>query len=705
MAGKVVSLIPPSTEQTVDEETKLKREMLEWAHDLAATVIQAVLEDAALRFHDNVDDEEAGGDLDLTGRYNPIVDAKTGARLSDAIEESAVRFKQREKVVRRLYDSALKKQWEKQKRNIPADPHGTHYGKHYMVNRHGVWTRLNAGSPELYVWRRIARTQIDPVALSRDTSKQRNWRHRYRISDETGRFDVEVGSEKLADRASPAISILMKRGLRVVETAEARQHLAKFLRFKPLGRVIRAARVGWFEARKGSWVFVLPDETLGDARVDIVLDVETEHHGLHRSGTSEEWREHIARPLANNSNVILAVGIFVAAPTLLWADEPGGGFHFPGPSKIAKTLIAAIGQSVWGRPYATGAGSNAFGFTWKFTVNRIGERAVLRSDLGLGLDEIGIGDQRAVARTVYKLAGGLDKGRFGQVERDFNILFLSTGELSLAEFLPDVRPGQLVRLVDIPAQVQPGSAFETIAESEIAVAGRKYYAAVGKFHGSVGYDWLQHLVALGPKRIKAELERLRATWWTLPQVTDIASRAHPQVISVINRFALVAGALKMAGAAGIVPWSVSDIDIAIIACMERWLEQRGNVDTAGELLREIKRRRQMLAAAIADHFTYLTVKGRRIVPASATDQRKIAAEAGGKLQFDGYVKDGRILVWPDAWRRMWAGLDVDAVKDHLLRAKLLIANTNDETPSLEKFRSGAKPARFYVLAADFVEGA
>ena len=36
---------------------------------------------------------------------------------------------------------------------------------------------------------RIARTKIDPVALSRDTSRQRNWRHHYLITDETGEFD------------------------------------------------------------------------------------------------------------------------------------------------------------------------------------------------------------------------------------------------------------------------------------------------------------------------------------------------------------------------------------------------------------------------------------------------------------------------------------------------------------------------------------
>ena len=245
------------------------------------------------------------------------------------------------------------------------------------------------------------------------------------------------------------------------------------------------------------------------ANVNIDTHGPSERHGRHRSGTSEQWRQQIAAPLARNTNVVLAVGSFLAAPLLRWAGEPGGGFNFRGPAKTGKTLIGAVGQSIWGKPYRPGAGADAFGFTWESTANRLGERAVLRSDIGLYLDEIGIGDQKDVPSTVYKLASGLDKGRFGQAERDFNVLFLSTGEPSLAEFLPNARPGQLVRLVDIPAVVQSESAFETISKEEIAAAGKQFYSATNECHGCVGYDWLRHLVALAPQRIAAELKRLR----------------------------------------------------------------------------------------------------------------------------------------------------------------------------------------------------
>jgi hypothetical protein len=135
--------------------------------------------------------------------------------------------------------------------------------------------------------------------------------------------------------------------------------------------------------------------------------------------------------------------------------------------------------------------------------------------------------------------------------------------------------------------------------------------------------------------------------------------------------------------------------------MARWLKQRGNIDTAGELLREIMRRRRIIAATIDNRFIHLSLAGRRLVPASVADQRKMAAEQ----QFDGYIKSGRILVQPDAWHRLWAGLDADAGKEQLRRAELLIAGPNGDVPSLEKFKSKAPPARFYVLAPAFVEPA
>ena len=128
MAGEVVPLKPK-----VDDETKRKQRLLEWRNSLAEKVLKAVREDAALHFLDNVDDEE-GAAFDLKGEFNPIVDEKTGARLTDAIMEFAEEIKYPEKMLWRLYKTTLKEKFQAQRVEIPTEPAGKPYGK-YLVNQ------------------------------------------------------------------------------------------------------------------------------------------------------------------------------------------------------------------------------------------------------------------------------------------------------------------------------------------------------------------------------------------------------------------------------------------------------------------------------------------------------------------------------------------------------------------------------------------
>jgi uncharacterized protein (DUF927 family) len=360
-----------------------------------------------------------------------------------------------------------------------------------------------------------------------------------------------------------------------------------------------------------------------------------------------------------------------------------------------------VGQSVWGRPFAPGAGSDVFGYTWASTANALEERAALRNDVGLYLDEIGVGDLKAIRTAIYALAGGFGKGRMRQRQLAFNILILSTGEKSVVQVLgSDVRAGQMVRLTDIPAEVQAGSAFEQFPAEQVVAIGRRFYAATRDYHGAVGHDWLQHLVHLGPEDIKQHVNRLRDAWLAQPAVTEITALAHPQVVSVVCRFALVAAALTMAIEAKILPWSQADTDAAIIACMQRWLNQRGSLNAADELQREIEHRLRILAATIDDQFIRLSIEGRRLVPASAADAHKMERAD----EFDGYVKNGHILMTPEAWQRRWIGLSVEDVNKHLLKTGLLIPDRKGKSSRVEKYNSDAKAKRFYVLTPAFIDG-
>ena len=149
-----------------------------------------------------------------------------------------------------------------------------------------------------------------------------------------------------------------------------------------------------------------------------------------------------------------------------------------------------------------------------------------------------------------------------------SVLVFSTGEKSLTQlFGKSLQEGARKRLVDVPAEVQPGSAFETIPREQIHIASKRLFDAMKRQHGAVGRDWQRHLVDIGPDKIKAELHEHRGAFLALPEVLAVAAKAHPQVRAVVNRFALLAAALRMAIAAGLLPWTVEEADAGIVACM------------------------------------------------------------------------------------------------------------------------------------------
>jgi hypothetical protein len=67
-------------------------------------------------------------------------------------------------------------------------------------------------------------------------------------------------------------------------------------------------------------------------------------------------------------------------------------------------------------------------------------------------------------------------------------------------------------------------------------------------------------------------------------------------------------------------------------------------------------------------------------------------------QFDGYIKNGHILMTPEAWQRRWAGLSVEDVNKHLLKAGLLRPDRKGKASRVEKYNGDAPAKRFYVLA-------
>ena len=558
-------------------------------------------------------------------------------------------------------------------------------------------------------WIRVAKDRIDPVAWShqfgfpRKTERQ-SWRHHFVITERNGnRSTFELPREKLAGKGASAIRLLMKAGVHVVGRDDVQKALVQFLCFKPRREIIRMPRVGWAEVGSIWMIFVRPDEVImppgmPQARnVTYVLDAAAIRHGLHVEGTAAEWAAEVATPLRGNSNVALSFATFFAAPLLRFASEPGGGNHSHGPSTIGKTMLSDAGQSIYGWPLETA--DDAFGVTWAGSEAGFDALALARTDLGLPLDEITLADRRSAEQIVYKLASGTKGPRAtstGHLRETAHasVLVFSTGEKSLAELIGGgLQEGARKRLVDVPAEVQPGSAFETIPREQIHTAGKRLFDAMKRQHGAVGRDWQRYLVDIGPDQIKAELFEHREAFLALPEVLAVAAKAHPQVRAVVNRFALHAAALRMAIAAGLLPWTIEEADAGIAACMGRWVAQRGNVDTAGEVMRAAHEVERKLAAGLRDQFIRINKAktGNKLIPATEADE----AKAKTPEHFDGFIKSDHVLIRPGAWRRYCDGVEPAEIARHFLDRGLLVPGDNGSLSKSQQVIGGS--GRFYVL--------
>jgi hypothetical protein len=243
-------------------------------------------------------------------------------------------------------------------------------------------------------------------------------------------------------------------------------------------------------------------------------------------------------------------------------------------------------------------------------------------------------------------------------------------------------------------EVAPSTALETVRPDEIVAAGRRFYSAVKEHHGAVGKAWQEHLVALGQAEIRRQVDAHRNAWLGQSEVAEIEKEAHPQVRSVIHRFALMAAALRTAIDARLLPWKVKSADAGILACADRWAKQRGDLGISGETLRAVNALRQTILETLADRFVELKPDAKGTLKPT----RELPPE-----QVDGYFKPDRILIYPEAWSRLTGNASENM--GYLLSKGWLIPGETGAPgkPKVERIGRGQLAQRFYVLRREFLQ--
>ena len=380
-----------------------------------------------------------------------------------------------------------------------------------------------------------------------------------------------MAMDLLASDGAKIIGVLLNMGLIIATKKHAKERLLEYIaRATPIRRARCVSQCGWFNQS-----FVLPRGVIGYIQKEKIvyqnsLAIESKNS---QSGSLAEWRAaNSATKTIGNSRLILSASAAFTGPLLYLLNHENIGIHFRGNSSLGKSTAAYVGNSVWASP--------ADIHTFRATANGLEGIASLNNDRMLCLDELGQISPHEAGHVIYMLGNGMGKGRATQQglakrQATWRLLFLSTGELSLAQLMLEVgkkaKAGQEVRFIEIPADTGKYGLFENLHEFENVDDFATYLKdTCAEFYGTASRAFLTKLVE--------DIEGVIAIVKTI--INGVRQRYLPkdasaQVIRVFNHFALIAAAGELASRFGVTGWEVETALEGVMKCFKDWLESRG----------------------------------------------------------------------------------------------------------------------------------
>ncbi|MDU0742302.1 DUF927 domain-containing protein [Pseudomonas aeruginosa] len=331
------------------------------------------------------------------------------------------------------------------------------------------------------------------------------------------------------------------------------------------------ARLGWHGD-----AYLLPDRQIGQSGEHLhFYEAGAQLPPISQAGTLEQWQRQIGRcAWATTAWRSWSAQPSPARRCTCWARSRG--FHLYGDSSGGKTTHLQVAASVWGGPRLVRS--------WRSTDNALESIAAAHSDGLLVLDEIGMCDPRIIGETVYMLGNGTgkaranDRGLAGRPVQEWRLLFLSTGEKTLAQHMAEahkeLKAGMEVRLLAVPADAGKGlGLFEALHDfADAASLSDALKARVSKCYGTPALAFLSALC--DSHRLHGYRAILRST---LDRFTgqSLPIGTSGQAQRAAARFGLAAAAGELATALGVTGWPEGTATAAVRVCLVAWLAERG----------------------------------------------------------------------------------------------------------------------------------
>jgi putative DNA primase/helicase len=515
-----------------------------------------------------------------------------------------------------------------------------------------------------------------------DWGKVLRWRDDDRRTHMRHVADADLHGEPAALCAS-----LAGHGLRI--DRDRQRDLIRYLSaVRAKRRVTIVKRTGWHEIG-GRSVFVLPGETIGPRGGERVILDALNHAAYEARGTIEEWRAGVGKLASGHALAVLAISAALTGPLLYLAGGEGGGIHLFGQSSKGKTTILQAAASVWGRGASPG-----YVRAWRATANGLEGAAALATDTALVLDEMGVLDARDAGAAIYSLANGGGKQRAARdgslcEPQSWRVIFVSSGEnpfeAKLTESKGKARAGQLLRLLDIPADRGLGfGVFDSGGtERDAGALARAIKVNASAAYGTAGPEFVRCILK---EEVTGEVVRV--------MVSDFVKAVCPagadgQVERVAQRLGLLAAAGELATVFELTGWREGEARAAAARAFKQWIEGRGGTEPA-EVRQAIEQVRLMIEGHGDSRFQSL----------DHSDDRPVNNRLGWR-KGEGTQREWWVL--PEMWKaEICAGLDAQFVARTLAEHGILRRQGGNVLQCTVNIGGGQR-ARAYVLAAAILD--
>jgi putative DNA primase/helicase len=490
----------------------------------------------------------------------------------------------------------------------------------------------------------------------------------------------------LAGESAKILGSLLNMGLRIAPKKQGKDRLLEYIaQCNPVRRARCVLQCGWFNG-----VFVLPSETIGYIQGEKIIYQNSSiiESKTNTSGLLVDWIDQVAKKACGNSRLILSLSASFAGPLLDLMNHENIGIHFRGNSSLGKSTAEHVGNSVWGSPASI--------HTFRATANGLEGIASLHNDRLLCLDELGQISPMEAGQVIYMLGNGMGKGRANQhglakKQMTWRVVFLSTGELSLAQLMNEVgkrvKAGQEVRLIEIPADTGVYGLFENLHGFEGGADFSIYLRnTCAHLYGTASRTFLQRLV----EDVRGSIDMVKAMMNGIRQ-RYLPKDSSAQVIRVFNHLALIAAAGELASQFGVTGWKIEEAVTGVMKCFQDWVVARGDLGMHEE------------KEALSQVRSYFELHGEsRFTPweREPEDKSRTINRMGYRKETD---EGFEFYVFPDAFRNeICKGLDYHFVEKVCIKHKLLLPAADGSPTRGERLPGTKKNKRCYRFTSEIL---